>query len=49
MVLTFLNNIIPGEPLSEKVGMNERLAELKPGFLLSAISKTLHLMVNPAS
>jgi hypothetical protein len=44
----FLNNTIPGTPLPENFGTNERWAGLKTGFLLSGISKTLCLATNPA-
>jgi hypothetical protein len=47
-LLLFLHNTIPGSPLPENIGMNKRLARLKPGYLLSGISKTLRLAVNPA-
>jgi hypothetical protein len=43
-----LSNTISGRSLPENFGMNERLRGLKPGYLLSGISKKLHLAVNPA-
>jgi len=44
----FLNNTIPGTPLRENFGMNDRWVGLKSDYLLSGISKTLRLAIDPA-
>src|ERR1700678_2310346 len=47
-LLLFLYNTIPGLPLPENIGMNQRPADLNSGYLLSWISKTPCLTINPA-
>jgi hypothetical protein len=47
-LLLFLYNTIPGSPLPENFGMNERLVGFKLGYLLSGISKTARSAINPA-